>query len=141
MLPAHTLDALSEQIVAANTPSYVWRKLSESASVQHLAAEAPFEQLLEAIAAAAASPQLEERSVTLAYACATALLLRSNSFQARIAEIPGSERLLWLRRLSPPEARKTSATTVSASMPYATLAAPRISAGSEASTRIIISAE
>jgi hypothetical protein len=141
MLPPHTLDVLSEQIVAANTPAYVWRKLSESASVQHLAAEAPFEQLLEAIAAAAASPQPEEHSVTLAYACATALVLRSKSFRAKIAEIPGSERLLWLRRLSPPESRSTSATVVSAFMPYANLATPQITGSSDASTRLIISAE
>jgi len=76
-LPESTLALLAEKITLANNGSFLWRKLSESPTIQYLVGNETSENLVETLKEVLAKEQLTETDYTLAYAALVAILQKN----------------------------------------------------------------
>jgi hypothetical protein len=92
-----TLDILGELVALANTPSYLWRKLSERPTIEVLS-ERPSLELETELRLLIEKDALTERELTLAYALLVAWLLQGPAAIERAREVPGLFEKLPLAR-------------------------------------------
>jgi hypothetical protein len=98
-LAASTLRLLGEIVAVTNTGSFLWRKLSESLTVQNLASDEAPEALLEALAEVLQKDQLTEEDHTLGYVLLVGLLSKSPRLAFDLGNLQGIGRLFWSKAI------------------------------------------
>jgi hypothetical protein len=87
------LELLSTYVALANTPSYLWRKLSETSTVQALFTRFAGSELEDSLREILSGPVLAERDITFAYCVLVAWLLQGPTVPTNAWRVPGIERL------------------------------------------------
>jgi hypothetical protein len=96
ILPETTVEVLSRAIAPSNTPSFLWRKLSGSPTVNHLTKEYSVDQLLTDLETRLAKPQMNETDIVTAYATLVAALIAAPPVAVGLRDrIPALAKLYW----------------------------------------------
>ena len=110
-----SLESLAETLSVANTPTFLWRKLSSSSAVESLSTNESYERLTEALSEILSEKNLveDENRLALAYALMVALIAKSPLHVGEISKIEGIEKLYWARQLLEYKAGASETTRVS----------------------------
>jgi hypothetical protein len=99
-LPVATLEVIGQRIAPANSTSFMWRKLSESTSVQYWSSNISSDELLGSLREIVGRERLSELEQTTAYCIAAALLLKNRRLANAISSLEGIEKAFWLKPLA-----------------------------------------
>lgn len=111
-VPRAVLEVIGQRIAPANSASFIWRKLSESTSVQYWASNISSDELLGSLGEIVGRDNLNELEQTTAYCIAAALLLKNRRFAKAISSLEGIEKAFWLKPLADYVSGNISSTNV-----------------------------
>lgn len=137
-VPDAAIEVLGRHIALANNAAFLWRKLSQSVTVNEFALHEDQAALLEALRELLAREQKTEHELTTIYCIAAALLLKNNTLAQVIATMPGAASVYWLLpliALAGPNKPSTSYSRLS----QGAIAAPPAGAASSSGRLILLS--
>jgi hypothetical protein len=137
-LPHSALEVISQQIAPANSASLIWRKLSESPTVQYLASDVSQDELMAALQGILRQEVLNEFDQATAYCIEVALLLQNRRLTEAISSLEGVDKAFWLKPISRYASENISATNEETLAQKPQLFTDHQSSSSESTSRIIL---